>query len=142
MSLSHSIHLSSQVIVISKGVTNAGLERKRAHDYSFQADGLAIDPRVSIVKFNVVNAFLREDYGLQEIFLYFFKANRFERDRFRAVESTCIHDAKIDIQFFQADPEEENGVVIDALKVSRCSLSAFYLDLFSEIVPIEWSQTL
>lgn len=103
---------------MSKGVASVGLERKRAHDYSLQSDGLAIDPRAAVVKFDVVDTFLRENDGLQEIFLYFLKANRLESDLLQAAKSSCIHNAEIDVQFFQADPEEENGVIIDTLIIS------------------------
>lgn len=97
MSLSHSGHLNSQVIVISKGIASIGLERQWTHDYSLQVDSLPIDPRATIVKFYVVDAFLRENNSLQEVFLYFLKVNRLGIHLIQAVESSCMHDAEVDV---------------------------------------------
>lgn len=100
MSLSHSVHLNSQVIVISKGIASIGLKRKWTHDYSLQVDGLSIDPRATIVEFYVVNAFLRENNSLQEVFLYFLEVNRLGIHLVQTVESSCMHDAEVDVKFF------------------------------------------
>ena len=99
MSLRHGVHLCSEVIVISKWVVIVGLERKWTHDYSFQVDGLAIDPRIAIVEFYVVDTFLREYDSLQEIFLDFLKVNRLGIILLLVIESSCVHDAEVDVQF-------------------------------------------
>lgn len=97
MSLSHSVHLYSHVIILSKRIASVGLERQWTHDYSLQVDGLAVDPGAAVVELYVVNAFIRKNDSLQEVFLNFLKVNRLGTHLFQTVKSSCMYDAEVDI---------------------------------------------
>lgn len=142
MGLRHRVHIYSQIIVINKRIAIACLERKWTHEDSLQVDGFAIDPGSLIIELYIVDAFLRENDSLQKVFSYFLKVNWLGIHLIQTVKSSCMHDAEVDIQLFKAHPQKQNGVILETLKISRCSLASFYFDFLSKVISIKRNHTI